>query len=137
MNKFNHLILWSLRSLNCEGPTSVVFIGHCLISCSSPVVSVLFYAITTLHNLLLHQEGSKMAVRLAGGLQKMVVLLQRNNVKFLAITTDCLQILASGGSGAGAHHALLHLREAALDHLTRPQGPVSLLQQQASHRRGR
>ena len=64
------------------------------------MVSVLFYAITTLHNLLLHQEGSKMAVRLAGGLQKMVVLLQRNNVKFLAITTDCLQILASGGSGS-------------------------------------
>ncbi|XP_077997286.1 catenin beta-like isoform X2 [Glandiceps talaboti] len=63
---------------------------------SSPVESVLFYAITTLHNLLLHQEGSKMAVRLAGGLQKMVALLQRNNVKFLAITTDCLQILAYG-----------------------------------------
>lgn len=63
---------------------------------SSPIESVLFYAITTLHNLLLHQDGSKMAVRLAGGLQKMVTLLQRNNVKFLAITTDCLQILAYG-----------------------------------------
>lgn len=63
---------------------------------SSPMESVLFYAITTLHNLLLHQEGSKMAVRLAGGLQKMVALLQRNNVKFLAIVTDCLQILAYG-----------------------------------------
>ena len=57
---------------------------------------MLFYAITTLHNLLLHQEGSKTAVRLAGGLQKMVALLQRNNVKFLAIVTDCLQILAYG-----------------------------------------
>lgn len=63
---------------------------------SSPVESVLFYAITTLHNLLLHQEGSKMAVRLAGGLQKMVALLQRENPKFLAICTDCLQILAYG-----------------------------------------
>merc|ERR1719237_94556 len=63
---------------------------------SSPVESVLFYTITTLHNLLLHQEGSKMAVRLAGGLQKMVALLQRNNVKFLAIASDCLQILAYG-----------------------------------------
>lgn len=58
--------------------------------------SVLFYAITTLHNLLLHQEGAKMAVRLAGGLQKMVALLNKTNVKFLAITTDCLQILAYG-----------------------------------------
>ncbi len=37
-----------------------------------------------------------MAVRLAGGLQRMVILLQRNNVKFLAIVTDCLQILAYG-----------------------------------------
>ncbi|XP_017778123.1 PREDICTED: armadillo segment polarity protein-like [Nicrophorus vespilloides] len=63
---------------------------------SSPVESVLFYAITTLHNLLLHQEGSKVAVRLAGGLQKMIALLQRDNVKFLAIVTDCLQILAYG-----------------------------------------
>ncbi|XP_022046119.1 catenin beta-1 isoform X1 [Amphiprion ocellaris] len=62
----------------------------------SPVDSVLFYAITTLHNLLLHQEGAKMAVRLAGGLQKMVALLNKTNVKFLAITTDCLQILAYG-----------------------------------------
>ena len=68
-----------------------------MLLCSSPLESVLFYAITTLHNLLLHQEGSKMAVRMAGGLQKMVALLQRNNnVKFLAITTDCLQILAYG-----------------------------------------
>ncbi|KAL0166488.1 hypothetical protein M9458_038332, partial [Cirrhinus mrigala] len=59
-------------------------------------IFVLFYAITTLHNLLLHQEGAKMAVRLAGGLQKMVALLNKTNVKFLAITTDCLQILAYG-----------------------------------------
>ncbi|XP_039264022.2 catenin beta-1-like [Styela clava] len=63
---------------------------------SSPIESVVFYAITTLHNLLLHQEGSKMAVRLAGGLQKMVSLLAKDNVKFLAIDTDCLQILAYG-----------------------------------------
>lgn len=63
---------------------------------SSTVESVLFYAITTLHNLLLHQEGSKNAVRKAGGLQKMVALLKRDNFKFLAIVTDCLQILAYG-----------------------------------------
>lgn len=51
------------------------------------VEAVVFYAITTLHNLLLHQEGAKMAVRLAGGLQKMVQLLHKTNVKFLAIVT--------------------------------------------------
>ena len=56
----------------------------------SPVEAVVFYAITTLHNLLLHQEGAKMAVRLAGGLQKMVALLSRTNVKFLAIVTGTL-----------------------------------------------
>merc|ERR1712142_332511 len=63
---------------------------------SSPIESVVFYAITTLHNLLLHQEGAKEAVRLAGGLQKMVGLLSKDNYKFLAIDTDCLQILAYG-----------------------------------------
>ncbi|KAK7119624.1 hypothetical protein R3I94_021447 [Phoxinus phoxinus] len=63
---------------------------------SSPVESVLFYAITTLHNLLLNQEGAKMAVRLADGLQRMVPLLKKSNEKFLAITTDCLQLLAYG-----------------------------------------
>ncbi|XP_010887501.1 junction plakoglobin a isoform X2 [Esox lucius] len=63
---------------------------------SSPMESVLFYAITTLHNLLLHQEGAKMAVRLADGLQRMVPLLKNSNPKFLAITTDCLQLLSYG-----------------------------------------
>ena len=63
---------------------------------SSPVESVLFYTITTLHNLLLHQEGVKNQVRLAGGIPKMIALLQRNNIKFLAIVTDCLQIMAYG-----------------------------------------
>ena len=71
---------------------------------SSPVDSVLFYAITTLHNLLLHQEGAKMAVRLAGGLQKLVALLANTNVKFLAITTDCLQILAYGNQESKVGH---------------------------------
>lgn len=66
----------------------------------SRVESVLYYAITSLHNLLMHQEGSKIAVRLAGGLPKMVALLERNNVKFLAIVTDCLQILAYGNQEA-------------------------------------
>jgi hypothetical protein len=37
-----------------------------------------------------------MAVHLAGGLQKMISLLPHNNIKFLAITADCLQILAYG-----------------------------------------
>lgn len=62
----------------------------------STMESVQFYAITTLHNLLLHQEGAKPSLRTAGGLQVMVTLLKKNNVKFLAICTDCLQILAYG-----------------------------------------
>nr|WMQ53806.1 putative bCatenin1 [Polycelis tenuis] len=56
--------------------------------------SVLFYAITTLHNLLLYQEDGKEAVRLSGCIPKLVSLLQKNNIKFLTICTDCLQILA-------------------------------------------
>merc|ERR1712183_699476 len=62
----------------------------------SPSESVVNYALTTLHNLLLHQEGAKDAVRMAGGIQKMVGLLSKDNYKFLAIDTDCLQILAYG-----------------------------------------
>lgn len=62
----------------------------------SPIDSVVFNAITTIHNLLLHQEGAKMTVRLNGGLQKLVSLLQRDNVKFLALVTDCIHILAYG-----------------------------------------
>lgn len=72
--------------------------------------SVLFYAITTLHNLLLHQEGAKMAVRLAGGLQKMVALLNKTNVKFLAITTDCLQILAYGNQESKVRYVYIFAR---------------------------
>ena len=75
----------------------------CECACSSRVESVLFYAITTLHNLLLHQEGAKLAVRSTDGLQKMVALLQSVNVKFLAITTDCLQILAYGHQESKVH----------------------------------
>lgn len=65
-----------------------------LIIFSSGVERVLNYAITTLHNLLLHQEGSITAVCLAGGLHKMTALLQCNNAQFLAVVTDCLRILA-------------------------------------------
>lgn len=90
-------------------------VNICL-SCSSPVDSVLFYAITTLHNLLLHQEGAKMAVRLAGGLQKMVALLNKTNVKFLAITTDCLQILAYGNQESKVRCSRLNLIKAAVLH---------------------
>ncbi len=61
---------------------------------TSQVDAVLFYAVTTLHNLLLHYEPAKMDVRLAGGLEKMVALLVKDNPKFLAIAADCLHLLA-------------------------------------------
>lgn len=60
----------------------------------SPVESILFYSMTTLHNLLLHLDGSKHAVRSSGAIEKMVRLLDRDEFKFLAIVADCLQILA-------------------------------------------
>ena len=63
---------------------------------SSPVESILFYAISTLHSLLLHQEGAKMAVHEAGGLQKMVQLLAYDDAKFLAIDVDCVQLMSYG-----------------------------------------
>ena len=65
----------------------------------SPREAILFYAITTLHNLLLHQDGAKSAVALANGIPILVRLLQRHsNVKFLAITVDCLRVSISGHS---------------------------------------
>ena len=66
---------------------------------------------STLHSLLLHQEGAKGAVHLAGGLQKMVALLPWNNVRFLAITADCLQILAYGNQES---KVIMHLEEILL-----------------------
>lgn len=97
----------SIKVTNCIMPleTSSSFCHLC----SSPVESVLFYAITTLHNLLLHQEGAKMAVRLADGLQRMVPLLKKSNPKFLAITTDCLQLLSYGNQESKVRRGPLHL----------------------------
>uniref|UniRef100_A0A4W5RYZ6 Junction plakoglobin a n=1 Tax=Hucho hucho TaxID=62062 RepID=A0A4W5RYZ6_9TELE len=82
-----------LSIFKCGGIPALDAVWECILSFS---LSVLFYAITTLHNLLLHQEGAKMAVRLADGLQRMVPLLKKSNPKFLAITTDCLQLLSYG-----------------------------------------
>lgn len=44
----------------------------------------------------MHQSGAKAVVRQCGCLQKMILLLRKNNIKFLTICTDCLQILAYG-----------------------------------------
>lgn len=60
---------------------------------SSPIESVLFYAVTTLHNLLLHQKESRRHVLENSGLQLLVQLLRRDNPKFLTIVIDCLRIL--------------------------------------------
>ncbi|KAK7579643.1 hypothetical protein V9T40_000272 [Parthenolecanium corni] len=53
-------------------------------------------ALVAIHNLLLFKKGSEMAICEAGGLQKMVSLLRKDNVKFLTIVTDCLYSLAYG-----------------------------------------
>uniref|UniRef100_A0A3Q3WD89 Uncharacterized protein n=1 Tax=Mola mola TaxID=94237 RepID=A0A3Q3WD89_MOLML len=69
---------------------------------SSPIESVLFYAITTLHNLLLHQEGAKMAVRLADGLQRMVPTVC-NCCLMATRRARCLIILANRGPEGLVH----------------------------------
>jgi len=64
---------------------------------SSPIDKVVFYSLTTLHNILQHQgDEAKRAVRLAGGVQKMVDLLSKDNaqLRFLALLADCLEMLA-------------------------------------------
>lgn len=61
----------------------------------SPIDSVIYYAITTLHNLILHQDGAKEAIRRANGVSRMVNLLKTKSLaKFLAIVLDCLYNLA-------------------------------------------
>ena len=108
-----HLIVFYFRQglltiYNCGSIPNLVRLLACQID------AVLFYAITTLHNMLLHYEPAKMDVRLTGelsqtvfdtvikqlsflgGLEKMVALLVKDNVKFLAITADCLHKLAYG-----------------------------------------
>ncbi|KAG8183879.1 hypothetical protein JTE90_009935 [Oedothorax gibbosus] len=80
---------------------------------------ILFYAITTLHNLLLHQKGAKLAVCQAGGLHMMVSLLKHNNVKFLAIVTDCLRILAYGNQENKVRDSLVILQSGGSAELVR------------------
>lgn len=63
-------------------------------SISSSNESVVNYALSTLHNLLLHLEHAKLEILRCGGCQKMVGLLNSTNPKFLAILTDCLHMLA-------------------------------------------
>ena len=61
---------------------------------SSSNESIVNYALSTLHNLLLHLEQAKLEILRCGGCQKMVGLLNSANAKFLAIVTDCLHMLA-------------------------------------------
>ncbi len=66
---------------------------------SSRIEAVVFYALTTLHNLLMYEETAKAQIRKCGGIQKMVDLLSSNqNAKFLALVLDSLQILAFNNS---------------------------------------
>ncbi|XP_015786590.1 armadillo segment polarity protein [Tetranychus urticae] len=67
-----------------------------MLSCNSE--SVVHLAITALHLLLLHQEGSKEAVRDANGLPPLISLLQNQNEQFLSIVTDCIRLLVYGDS---------------------------------------
>lgn len=90
-------------------PFLVKLLGH-------PEEKIVFYAITTLHNLLTFLEGAKKEVRDAGGIQAMVQLLNNRNVKLLAIDIDCLRILTFQHEdsklillGSKSHIDLLHL----------------------------
>lgn len=68
----------------------------------SPLEPVLYYAITTLHNLLMYEPSAKAQVHHYNGTRKMVELLaaphSNKNPKFLAMLMDCLHILAFNNS---------------------------------------
>jgi len=65
---------------------------------SAPVDTIISYAITTLHNVLLEcGDKVKQQLRKMGTIHQMVPLLNKNdNGKFLSILVDCLQLLAFG-----------------------------------------
>lgn len=69
---------------------------------ASPLEAVLYYAITTLHNLLMYEPSAKAQVHHYNGTRKMVELLaaphSNKNPKFLAMLIDCLHILAFNNS---------------------------------------
>merc|ERR1719400_1279007 len=65
---------------------------------SSPVESVLFYTITTLHNLLLHQEGGKNQGRLAGGIQALALHLGHPSTRLVQNCLWTLRNLSDAGT---------------------------------------
>lgn len=67
---------------------------------SAPMETIISYAITTLHNVLLDcGDQIKQQLRRMGVIHQMIPLLNQNtNVKFLSIVVDCLQLLAFGNS---------------------------------------
>jgi len=67
---------------------------------SAPMETIISYAITTLHNVLLEcGDQIKMQLRKMGVIHQMIPLLNQNtNVKFLSIVVDCLQLLAFGNT---------------------------------------
>ncbi|RNA01032.1 catenin beta-1 [Brachionus plicatilis] len=69
---------------------------------SAPMDTIVSYAITTLHNVLLDcGDKVKMLLRKMGMIHQMIPLLNHGqNVKFLSIVVDCLQLLAFGNSEA-------------------------------------
>jgi catenin beta 1 len=67
---------------------------------SAPMETIISYAITTLHNVLLDcGDQIKQQLRRMGVIHQMIPLLNQNtNVKFLSIVVDCLQLLAFGNT---------------------------------------
>lgn len=60
----------------------------------SNVEGVLNYTIAALHNFLLYCDQSRALVKQYKVVNLLIPLLKKDNVKFLAIVTDCLQLLA-------------------------------------------
>ena len=65
----------------------------------SGIDAIVYYATSTLHNLLLFQDSAKIQVMNCGGIQKFVALLNSNsNLKLLTLVLDCLHILSFSNS---------------------------------------
>lgn len=77
-------------------------IYHCIaamcVPLASPSDTVAYDALITVHNLICRQPVSQAAFCLAGGVAKLIDLLQREHTQCLVLTSHCLSILANANT---------------------------------------
>lgn len=103
-------LIGALYGISTQKPEGVMAICRSralpllITSLGAPNESIVSYAITTIHNVLLDcGDAAKTQMRNGGAVHLLIpLLLQNQNVKFLAIVVDCLYFLTLGNQEAKA-----------------------------------